>query len=517
MRRSHDGHSPKDHELPDFDPMKDIKHEAGPFSAREKGVQFASANEPPQPKPNQRSKSSSWSASAHRSSDSSTLSSIPDSRRSSTPDWFQRGGKDLRLFELQKKFAKEQKGSKAKESGSSWEKQRTPTFTDFTLADVPESGHTTRTATPDKTSASKSPAPKSPTPKSSTPKSPTPKSPMSSRSTPSRKPNMRLDLIPASPFSQLDYTKTPRLDISHFLKAITPGKSPMTKTPDKFFGEEPVDYMNVKSLAASVSDNASNSTMSSPSKEKSSLFQRLSLHRRTPSSSSLGQCSPSPLPVESSSEDRCITIDATCQDKHERPQPKRRFWSAPVGRSKEPSTPKSPRAERPELPGVLLVPTSTAPGHSRTVHYLPTEARRINTPPVHTNSGKKGYFMDLKSHSPIDEEPDPYPAGKCHQPFPMSADNDFVDQHRGSSTSTSSREKDWYKVRLDEILYTSDDQEATLQKQELSIIEWNIPEHLPSSPLCPLHPKYKGGTKGICVYHGRRASPEVGNSEEKGP
>lgn len=32
----------------------------------------------------------------------------------------------------------------------------------------------------------------------------------------------------------------------------------------------------------------------------------------------------------------------------------------------------------------------------------------------------------------------------------------------------------------------------------------DIPEHLPSSPLCPMHPKHKSGGKGICPYHGRR-------------
>lgn len=32
----------------------------------------------------------------------------------------------------------------------------------------------------------------------------------------------------------------------------------------------------------------------------------------------------------------------------------------------------------------------------------------------------------------------------------------------------------------------------------------DIPEHLPSSPLCPMHPKHKSGGKGICPFHGRK-------------
>ncbi|KAF2475833.1 uncharacterized protein BDR25DRAFT_88967 [Lindgomyces ingoldianus] len=39
--------------------------------------------------------------------------------------------------------------------------------------------------------------------------------------------------------------------------------------------------------------------------------------------------------------------------------------------------------------------------------------------------------------------------------------------------------------------------------EDVAILEWLIPEHLPSSPLCPLHPKYRGPSR-ICVYHGRR-------------
>ena len=36
--------------------------------------------------------------------------------------------------------------------------------------------------------------------------------------------------------------------------------------------------------------------------------------------------------------------------------------------------------------------------------------------------------------------------------------------------------------------------------------ELNLPEHLPSSPLCPKSPKHKSGGTGICVYHGRKKS-----------
>jgi hypothetical protein len=35
-------------------------------------------------------------------------------------------------------------------------------------------------------------------------------------------------------------------------------------------------------------------------------------------------------------------------------------------------------------------------------------------------------------------------------------------------------------------------------------LEWETPEHLPGSPLCPLSPKYRGKYSDFCVYHGKR-------------
>jgi hypothetical protein len=38
---------------------------------------------------------------------------------------------------------------------------------------------------------------------------------------------------------------------------------------------------------------------------------------------------------------------------------------------------------------------------------------------------------------------------------------------------------------------------------ERAKFDWLVPEHLPNSPLCPLHPKYRGVSKGMCFHHGR--------------
>jgi len=82
---------------------------------------------------------------------------------------------------------------------------------------------------------------------------------------------------------------------------------------------------------------------------------------------------------------------------------------------------------------------------------------------------------------------------------------DAEDSSRQRRSIAPGVEKDWYRVRLDEIL-GGDEIDEKLMKQELSAMEWSIPEHLTGSPLCPLHPKYKGKATGICVYHGRKSA-----------
>ncbi|KAF4970780.1 hypothetical protein FSARC_2250 [Fusarium sarcochroum] len=37
--------------------------------------------------------------------------------------------------------------------------------------------------------------------------------------------------------------------------------------------------------------------------------------------------------------------------------------------------------------------------------------------------------------------------------------------------------------------------------------EFQVPEHLPSSPMCPANKKHVSGGTGVCVYHGRRKGP----------
>lgn len=44
--------------------------------------------------------------------------------------------------------------------------------------------------------------------------------------------------------------------------------------------------------------------------------------------------------------------------------------------------------------------------------------------------------------------------------------------------------------------------------------DFDLPEHLPSSPMCPANKRHRSGGTGVCVYHGRRRrSPEESTPE----
>jgi hypothetical protein len=74
----------------------------------------------------------------------------------------------------------------------------------------------------------------------------------------------------------------------------------------------------------------------------------------------------------------------------------------------------------------------------------------------------------------------------------------------GTPTAQSSHipASDWFRVQTPT---GEQNREAALFQrlaEERAKLEWITPEHLPSSPLCPLHIKYRGPSQGLCVFHG---------------
>ena len=114
--------------------------------------------------------------------------------------------------------------------------------------------------------------------------------------------------------------------------------------------------------------------------------------------------------------------------------------------------------------------------------YLPSEARRIGTPPLLEQNGKpRGFFFNYE-----------VPDGEANMLGPDTRARPRVKRRK-------SPDIDWYTVKF----------KADEARDNAVNFELNVPEHLPSSPLCPKHAKHRSGGKGICVFHGRNRELEV--------
>ena len=131
---------------------------------------------------------------------------------------------------------------------------------------------------------------------------------------------------------------------------------------------------------------------------------------------------------------------------------------------------------------------TVALGESDNPSFLPSEARRIHTPPLPDGSpGKskhRGFFFDY--NAPMTEE---------------------SPRHHTTRAGTSGRtgsvsDMEWYRRKLDSV-------DAGTNSWEEYVA--SVPDHLPSSPLCPKHPKHKSRGAGTCPYHGKNkvSPPEI--------
>ncbi|KAL9127240.1 MAG: hypothetical protein Q9217_003838 [Psora testacea] len=123
--------------------------------------------------------------------------------------------------------------------------------------------------------------------------------------------------------------------------------------------------------------------------------------------------------------------------------------------------------------------------------FLPSEARRINTPPLKSSgSGKgktRGFFFDYDTPSKEDTS-DPCTTQNAGSEF-----SGRVGGEKGRRVS----ETEWYRVKLDAI-----EAEGLSRKQFV----FQVPDHLPNSPLCPENPRHKSGGSGNCPMHGKNDS-----------
>ncbi|KAI9746187.1 MAG: hypothetical protein M1818_000868 [Claussenomyces sp. TS43310] len=139
---------------------------------------------------------------------------------------------------------------------------------------------------------------------------------------------------------------------------------------------------------------------------------------------------------------------------------------------------------------------------SQSLNSLSMELRRINTPPISEvllNGQMRGFFFDLKP--PSEESPhleafsevlekNSYPSGE-HVATP--------------ATNKMQQQRYWWDADLTEIERNDLSPTAhTILSPDEFVLE--VPEHLPTSPLCPSNHKHVSGGTGVCVYHGRNKS-----------
>ncbi|KAF2673579.1 hypothetical protein BT63DRAFT_160732 [Microthyrium microscopicum] len=99
--------------------------------------------------------------------------------------------------------------------------------------------------------------------------------------------------------------------------------------------------------------------------------------------------------------------------------------------------------------------------------------------------------------------------GKRRGHLPQSAASRAREEVTLSEEEADVAPRDWYQVRLDNIL---DDSYDNYTAGAASLRD--IPDHLPNSPMCPRHPKHPTGGTGICPVHGKmstqvRSSPQL--------
>lgn len=255
-----------------------------------------------------------------------------------------------------------------------------------------------------------------------------------------------------------------------------------------------------------------------------------------------------------------------------RPRPKRNDIKMDVSQAtKDQSLEKS----NPVVPSTAAIPSQSkyksaiGEEHYRTTltgpgapSFLPSEMKRVNTPPVEiaklaTNrpGGFKGFFFDMRSIPNDDsstESESPVPSKlKRRAPIILKASlqsllpkvslqklkrkasrapkepepsKDPLAVTEFEQTPFSQRYGDTRRAKMSRIrTYLDETLKESVDDDDDGEAQWvvDVPDHLPNSPLCPLSPKHSSGGKAICPIHRRKktilAAPQVGKVSQTSP
>ncbi|KAI1386448.1 uncharacterized protein F4822DRAFT_444841 [Hypoxylon trugodes] len=141
------------------------------------------------------------------------------------------------------------------------------------------------------------------------------------------------------------------------------------------------------------------------------------------------------------------------------------------------------------------------------------EATRVQTPPLR-ESGRnaarpRSFFFDIStppirdcSSSSGSERDEPQ-----HSPPPTSEPTKEQDKPKNNEENKRDSGKEWWEVPVAVPRY---------EVMAPSSFEFDMPEHLPNSPMCPANKRHKSGGTGVCVYHGRRKRSQAVKDESDG-
>ncbi|KAL7627466.1 hypothetical protein AAE478_001659 [Parahypoxylon ruwenzoriense] len=157
------------------------------------------------------------------------------------------------------------------------------------------------------------------------------------------------------------------------------------------------------------------------------------------------------------------------------------------------------------------------PSNSVCPQFPGGEAMRVKTPPLHEGGNRAGrprsFFFDISTpprddcSSGGDSDDDDTKVSESHRyryhhrPASEQEEDGSRDQRSPKEKTGEEKRKgcgpgkEWWEVPVAVPRY------ETLTP---STFEFDMPEHLPNSPMCPTNKRHQSGGTGVCVYHGRR-------------
>ena len=111
------------------------------------------------------------------------------------------------------------------------------------------------------------------------------------------------------------------------------------------------------------------------------------------------------------------------------------------------------------------------------------------------------------SPAPLSQSPVIHQPGLVGSPGFRAGPGGYFSVGTPHHTPTPGTQDSWFRMHyIDRTPDVGPTVAALHEADERRKFEGLIPEHLPNSPLCPLHPKYVGPSKGLCYWHGRKSN-----------